>query len=122
MPDEARFRALIENSSEVFWLTDGQGRTVFVSAAVTRLLGFTPEELSGQPILDIHPDDLEAVTDTFRRALASPGTPLAWHGRRRRADGGWQLVEAISVSRLDETEVAAVVSHLLDRTEYEVAR
>src|SRR5258708_25827057 len=122
MRGEGRFRALIENSSEVFWLTDGQGRTVFVSAAVTRLLGFNPEDLSGQPILDLHPDDLEGVADTFRRLLASPGTPLAWHGRRRRADGGWQLVEAISVSRLHEPEVGAVVSNLRDRTEYEVTR
>jgi two-component system, cell cycle sensor histidine kinase and response regulator CckA len=122
MPDEGRFRALIENSSDVFWLTDGDGRTLFVSPAVTRLLGFAPEELSGQPILDIHPDDIQAVADTFRRVLASPGTPLTWHGRRRRADGGWQLVEAISVSRLDEPEVGAVVSNLRDRTEYEVTR
>src|SRR5882672_8227479 len=118
MPDEGRFRALIENSSEAFWLTDGEGRTLYVSPAVTRLLGFAPEQLSGQPILDVHPDDIEAVADAFRRVLASPGTPLTWHGRRRRADGGWQLVEATSVSRLHEPEVGAVVSNLRDRTEY----
>ncbi len=119
---ESRFRALVENSSDVFWLTDGDGRTLYVSPGVTRLLGFAPEELPGQPILDIHPDDLEAVADTFRRVLASPGTPLTWQGRRRSADGGWRLVEAVSVSRLEEPAVGAVVSNLRDRTEYEVAR
>jgi PAS domain S-box-containing protein len=89
---ESRFRALVENSSDVFWLTDGDGQTLYVSPGVTRLLGFSPEELPGQPILDMHPDDLEAAVDTFQRVLASPGTSLTWQGRRRTADGGWRLV------------------------------
>ncbi len=119
---QSRFQALVENSSDVFWLTDRDGQTLYVSPGVTRLLGFAPEELTGQPILDMHPDDLEAVADTFRRVLASPGTSLTWQGRRRTAHGGWRLVEAVSVSRLDEPAVGAVVSNLRDRTEYETAR
>jgi two-component system, cell cycle sensor histidine kinase and response regulator CckA len=119
---EGRFQALIENSPDVFWLTDGDGRTLYVSPGVTHLLGFAPESLTGKPMLDIHPDDLEGVASVFGRILASPGTPVPWQARRRSADGAWRLVEAVSVSRLDDPAVGAVVSNLRDRTEYELAR
>lgn len=37
---------------------DKQGRFVFVSAACERIFGYTPDELIGQPMIDlVHPAD-----------------------------------------------------------------
>ncbi|CAN5868348.1 hypothetical protein BH23ACT2_BH23ACT2_11590 [soil metagenome] len=45
--NEARFRALVQNSTDVVAVVDGSGRYTYVSPAVTDMLGFTPEELEG---------------------------------------------------------------------------
>jgi diguanylate cyclase (GGDEF)-like protein/PAS domain S-box-containing protein len=45
--NQARFRALVQNSTDVVAVVDGAGRYTYVSPAVTDMLGFTPEELEG---------------------------------------------------------------------------
>ena len=46
---EERNRLILESSSEGIFGTDVEGRITFVNAAACRMLGFTPEELIGQP-------------------------------------------------------------------------
>ncbi|MCU1497291.1 MAG: diguanylate cyclase/phosphodiesterase with sensor(s) [Acidimicrobiales bacterium] len=45
--NEARFRALVQNSTDVVAVIDAMGRFGYVSPAVSEMLGFTPEELEG---------------------------------------------------------------------------
>ncbi|CAN5697874.1 hypothetical protein BH10ACT1_BH10ACT1_23610 [soil metagenome] len=45
--NEARFRALVQNSTDVVAVIDEAGRYTYVSPAVTDMLGFAPEELEG---------------------------------------------------------------------------
>jgi len=42
---ESRYRLLAENVSDVIWTTDMHLRFTYVSPSVTRMLGYTPEEL-----------------------------------------------------------------------------
>ena len=44
---EERFRLLTEESTDVVWLMDYQGRLEYVSAAALRVLGYAPDELLG---------------------------------------------------------------------------
>ena len=45
---EERYRFLVENSPDVVFATDEEGRFTFVSAAIERMTGDTPEELTGR--------------------------------------------------------------------------
>lgn len=47
---EARFRSLVDNSGDIVWRMDLQGRFTFVSSAAKKLAGYEPEELLGQSI------------------------------------------------------------------------
>jgi two-component system, sensor histidine kinase and response regulator len=60
---EERTRLILESSSEGIFGTDTEGRIGFVNPAACRMLGFTPEEMIGQPshalIHHHHPDGSE---------------------------------------------------------------
>lgn len=66
---------------------DGQGRFVFVSAACERIFGYTPQELIGQPMINlVHPADRERTLMAAREIM--DGQPkLNFENRYLRKDG-----------------------------------
>lgn len=66
---------------------DKQGRFVFVSAACERIFGYTPDELIGQPMIDlVHPADRQRTLDAAREIMG--GDPkLNFENRYLRKDG-----------------------------------
>jgi len=73
--------------------------TTFVSSNVERLLGFSPEELTGEADLwleRLHPDDAQALLDQTRDGLAREATQLRRPRTRfRRKDGEWVWLETV---------------------------
>jgi len=49
---EARFRSLVETSNDLIWEVDAEGRYTYVSPRVESLLGRTPAEMVGHPVLE----------------------------------------------------------------------
>jgi len=63
-----RYRLLLENSSDIVVRTDMDGRIEWVSDAVTAVLGYTPEELTGDLLVTVmHPDDAPAHNSIRQR-------------------------------------------------------
>lgn len=64
---EQRFRLLAEGSYDMILLQNLEKKYLYVSPAVTRLLGYTADEFM---LLDcdylVHPEDLEALLETYR--------------------------------------------------------
>jgi diguanylate cyclase (GGDEF)-like protein/PAS domain S-box-containing protein len=65
---EERYRALVENASDIVFRTDDNGHFTFVNAAAIRITGYEEEELIGKhyPTL-IHPDRRDEAIKFFRR-------------------------------------------------------
>jgi PAS domain S-box-containing protein len=60
--ERRRFLDIAAVSSDWIWETDAEGRFRYVSAKVTRFLGYTPEELIGRSACDLIPgDECESV-------------------------------------------------------------
>ena len=115
---EARFRALIEHSSDVISMLDASGRIAFISPSIRRVTGFAPEELIGTPGLDlIHPEDRDEASAALERAAARPGEPVVSSRRIRHRDGSWQSVENVSTDFRGDPSIAAVVGSSRDVTE-----
>jgi hypothetical protein len=110
-------RAILEHSSDVLALLDGAGTIVFTSPAVTRVLGYSPEELAGRSAFElVHPDDLPRVQTLFAGLLAHPAEPVTTIVRYRHKDGGWRDIEAVGANRLDDPVVHAIVVNYRDLT------
>ncbi len=52
---EEKFRALVETTSDFIWEVDAAGRYTYVSPQVTKLLGYTPDEVLGKTPFDLMP-------------------------------------------------------------------
>jgi two-component system, cell cycle sensor histidine kinase and response regulator CckA len=115
---DARFRALVEHSSDVTAIVDGESRLHYVSPSVTRILGYEPEELVGAPSLDVvHPEDRERVAEIFARGAAESRGVETDEFRALHKDGSWRLIEATGVNLLDDPAVAGMVMTARDVTE-----
>ncbi|MET0777729.1 MAG: diguanylate cyclase [Pseudomonas mandelii] len=86
---------------------DKQGRFVFVSAACERIFGYTPDELIGQPMIDmVHPADRQRTLDAAREIMG--GDPkLNFENRYLRKDGGVvHILWSARWSEVDQLRIA----------------
>ncbi|MEG4808784.1 PAS domain S-box protein [Microcoleus sp. F8-D3] len=117
LQNEAKWRSLILNSSDIITILNKSGRIVYESPSVKTVLGYEPEELAGQMVLDsIHPDDIPSVMSDCEKMIANPGDPIALEGRFRRADGSWCFLEGVGINLLADPAVSGIVINSRDMT------
>lgn len=64
------FPGLIHQLLDPVFVVDRNGCIVFVSEACEAMFGYTPAEMTGQPVLGyLHPDDLERTRDAASRVM-----------------------------------------------------
>jgi diguanylate cyclase (GGDEF)-like protein/PAS domain S-box-containing protein len=116
--NEARFRSLVQHSSDVIIVTKQSGTMRFVSPSATRVLGYDPGELMGKKIADeLHPDDRERAAIFFGEAARAPGVtgPTEW--RFRQPDGSWMHAEILATNLLGDPTVRGIVLNTRDVSE-----
>jgi two-component system cell cycle sensor histidine kinase/response regulator CckA len=115
---EERFRALLENGSDVTALVGPDGVFQYVSGPVRRILGRAPEDLVGQSAYErMHPDDASAMRPRLEHALAHPGEVVTSTYRMRHEDGSWRFLESMAVSHRQNPAIRAIVINARDVTE-----
>jgi PAS domain S-box-containing protein len=115
---ELHFRSLLENALDIITVVDGSGMIRYASPSTERVLGYTPQELTGTNILQlVHVDDASAALDSYCRAVQSGAPTPPVEVRVRRKDGAWRVLEAIGKSLLTDPIVAGIVINSRDITE-----
>jgi PAS domain S-box-containing protein len=99
---EERYRFLVENSPDIIFSTDAEGRYTYYSETVERLTGFGPLDLLGQHFstivdLDTFPDAAAA----WQAFIDEPSRMQVQRFRMRRADGGSVPVEVNAIGMTD---------------------
>jgi diguanylate cyclase (GGDEF)-like protein/PAS domain S-box-containing protein len=113
---ERRFRALIENSSDVVSVIGVDGVVTYDSPSVARVLGYEPSARMGRPAREfVHPDDLHRVEEAFGHDGV---VSKAWvEVRVRHADGSWRWAEVHVTDARSQPDIRGVVVNLRDTTE-----
>ena len=116
--NEARFRALVQHSSDVTAIVDEAGVFRFVSPSVTRILGYEPAELIGRRVSEIL-DARGAASAVALLASASraPGATGREEWNVRHRDGRWLQVETVGTNLLSEPTVCGIVLNTRDISE-----
>jgi diguanylate cyclase (GGDEF)-like protein/PAS domain S-box-containing protein len=115
---ETRFRSMVQNSSDLVILLDRDGRMLFVSPAVERILGGTAKARTDRPISEeIHSEDREWISALRERLAATPGSVSGGEVRMRHADGRWRWVELVGTNLLGDPDVRGVVLNCRDVTD-----
>jgi len=116
--NEARFRALVQHSTDVIAIVDVDGVIRFVSPSVTQIFGYAPEELLGRKMTEfLHHDSIREAVSLLVSAAANPGvtSPAEWKVRHR--DGRLLSVETVGTNLLSEPTVGGIVLNTRDISE-----
>ena len=115
---EERFRALVQNSSDIITVITSDGTIRYVSPAVERVAGYHPEELVGKNVYDyVSPHNLEEAHNIFAQLWARPGIHPPFEFDVPHKDGSWRRSEFLVNNLLDDPSVAGVVINQRDITE-----
>ena len=112
---EIKFKNLIENNSDVITLINSEGKVIYETPSVERVLGYKPDELTGtDPFQRIHPDDIDNIKKLYGEILLEPGKRIRSKARLKHRNGTWKWVEADVQNLLNDEAVKALVLNFRD--------
>jgi PAS domain S-box-containing protein len=114
---EQQLRPLIEIATDIITVLTRDGTRRYVSPSVERLLGYKPEELTGQNAFDlVHPEDRAELQRLFAAGVANPGVVVTRQFRVKARNGEWRFLEATAHNLLDDATLQGVVVNSRDIT------
>ena len=117
------YRTLVEEVNDLATVVDTDGTISYVSPAVTRILGYDPDELIDHEGYEfVHPDDQERNAEAVEAVLSNPSEPETVEVRFKHADGSWRWIEATMRNRLDDGLIDGILlssRDITERKEYE---
>jgi diguanylate cyclase (GGDEF)-like protein/PAS domain S-box-containing protein len=106
---EARFRSLVQNSSDLIAVLDERGDFTYLAPSVHSVLGFEADELIGVQFAELlHADERAAIETALGAASRSTGN-CTLELRMRRRDGTWCRLEAVVSNLLTDPSVRGLV-------------
>lgn len=119
---EERFRTLISQSADAIQLLDHDGKIIYSSDSVKRVLGYTPEEIKQHdPTSYIHPADLAGFARRVTKVLSKPGRQMTAEYRVKHKNGSWVWIETTLVNHLDDPLIQAAVGNFRNITKCKAA-
>jgi diguanylate cyclase (GGDEF)-like protein/PAS domain S-box-containing protein len=115
---EERFRSLVQNAADAIVVMGADSTITYVSPAVERILGYSPEEEMGSNVFThIHPEDVATAGEKLGEILVREGAVATAEVRARHKSGSWRWLEASGRNLLHDDSVAGIVLNYRDVTE-----
>lgn len=115
---ESYFKNLIEHSSSAIILISREGKFIYQSPVVEKIVGYAIEEESHTNVFQfIHPDERESFAKTFENLLNEPGGRVTGEFRFLHQDGHYVWLEGSVTNLLHDKSVNALIANYQDVTE-----
>ncbi len=116
--ENSLFRALIENSTDILVVANGQGAIVYSSPSIEKYFGLSSKEHMGKHAFEyVHPEDISRLAISFLEVLENPGKPFFIEARARTKDGIPIWVEGTVTNLLATEGINGIVCNFRDTTE-----
>jgi PAS domain S-box-containing protein len=115
---EQQWRDVFENNPTMYFMVDAQGTIMAVNPFGAEQLGYTVDELVGQPVLTIFLDvDRQAAQSRMEQCLQQLGRSMSWELRKLRKDGAvrWLRETARAVLRAGQPVVLIACEDITER-------
>ena len=114
---EERFRALIEQSTDIIFITEPSGQIKYASSSVRFVLALHVYRLVGTNIGDwVHPDDLATIRSAEPETLEHGQNPMV-EIRMQHADGQWLYFECVVRNLIHHKNIGGIVYNARDITD-----
>ena len=109
--------ALFENSYDVTVVADIDGTVSFVTPSITRVLGYTTEEILGRSGFDfLHLDDLPEALATQAESIDGVAVNPTLEIRAHHKDGSIRWLELVLTNRFSDPAIHGLVANIRDVT------
>lgn len=109
---------ILDNTIDVVYRTDNQGKLTFLSQSVTMTLGYDREQALGVFLQDfIHPEDQEKLMRYFNDIINDRKTRPLECFRLRHADGSWRSYETLATPLIHQNQFVGYVGVARDITQ-----
>ncbi|EHQ28176.1 PAS domain-containing sensor histidine kinase [Mucilaginibacter paludis] len=116
--NDARFKTLVEKSSEGIVTMNVDGKIIYSSPSVQNIIGYTDEEFIHLPTWQLlHEDEASKVREQFFRFASHPNKTLTIIHRMKHKNGNWIWIESKMTNLLDERPINAVIANFTEVTE-----
>jgi len=113
---ERKYQMIVENTHDVIILTNTHGSISYLSPACESGLGYKPEELIGQKLRIVHPDDIGSVEKNFSLALQNKSSfSIQYRIQTKSGDTKW--IYHISTPIMKDKRVEMFLNVLRDITD-----
>ncbi|RZK59277.1 MAG: PAS domain S-box protein [Pedobacter sp.] len=114
---ERRFKALVQDASDMITIIDEEFRYKYVSPASQRVFGVAPEFFIGKKAFDfVHKDDIERLGKEADQIWDKKNIQLSPY-RYKDIAGGWLWIETRATNLFDDPAVGGIVCTSKDITE-----
>ncbi|CAK7265667.1 white collar 2 type of transcription factor [Sporothrix epigloea] len=97
---------VVEELSDLLLIIEPNGRVRFASPNITKILGYTPEEVAGQSLTDMaHSDDRAVLLSDLNGCIAS-GSVMRLYVRLQKQDGSYAVVEMVGHAHIAASRFA----------------
>lgn len=110
------FKVVTESSTDVVSLFNENQDLIYISPAISRLTGYTPEEMKRIGFhTTIHPDDEKRVAEVIAHSTATRQAHSRYKYRQRRKDGTYFWLEVNALRRYDaDGNILQTIANLRD--------
>lgn len=115
--NERRFRALVQNASDIVTVIGLDGRVTYVSEAVTKVLGYRAEAFLNRSLeWIVHENDWEWAREHFEAVASGTSTSRDRELRVIHADGNVRLIECLLTDMRHVEGIEGIVINATDAT------
>lgn len=110
--NEEKYRTFYQDNPSMFFTVNKEGTVVSVNDFGASQLGYSIDELEGQPVLNVfHPEDKTAVAAQLEKCLQNTGQTFSWQFRKVCQDGRviWVQEHARAIQDAQETTQVLIV-------------
>jgi PAS domain S-box-containing protein len=114
---EKFYRSLLENTSDVITVLNGEGKITFQSASSDNVLGYPRADMLNRNAFElVHPDDAGAVQTLFRELSANAGEGARAEFRMWHKENSWRVVAVTARNAMDVPGIEGIIVNSRDVT------
>jgi PAS domain S-box-containing protein len=115
---EARFRSLVQNSSDIITILSKDRKITYSSASIEKILGYTQEDIFSEDMLNyVHPEDVQKFRSAFQKIILASPSEMSFEYRFRHSDGYYLHLETTFNNLFENEHIKGIVLNSRDISE-----